>query len=112
MAIHVYTSRPNALLRAIREAVREGRIETWSCDRDGDFTHATPQWRNRAWLCPSVEAERQVMFHVLPPRGAAVSRLVYGVYHGRFVEMLLVHFDGQFDRVTSSSMPEARDRIS
>jgi hypothetical protein len=36
--------------------------------------------------------------------------VVYGVYHGRFVEMLLNHFDNRFSEATVTALPSKGDR--
>lgn len=110
MAIIVRTSQPSALLAAIKREVDQGNIETWSYDRDGDFTHDVDQWKHRAWLRPVIEEERLV-FRTVPPKSRAISRIVYGVYHGRFIEMLLNHFDGKFTEATATAMPSHGDSV-
>lgn len=39
MAIIIKTSAPAELLAAIKKEIDEEKIETWSYDSDGDFTH-------------------------------------------------------------------------
>jgi hypothetical protein len=48
MAIFVATTNPNDLLKKIKLAIKEGHVDTWECDGDGDFTHSVPQWKNKA----------------------------------------------------------------
>jgi hypothetical protein len=45
-----------------------------------------------------------------PVQLAALSD-VYAVYHGRFAEMLLAHFDKEFSEARASAMPAAADII-
>ena len=111
MAIYVYTSRPNALLREMREAARSHKIDTWICDSDGDFTHAPEQWVRKAWLRPKVEEGSRLIFNIVALQHRNLSRVVYGVYHGRFAEMVLVHFDDKCERVTVTALPSAGDSI-
>jgi hypothetical protein len=110
MAVYVYTKTPRRLLRSIREAIADGKIDTWECDDDGDFTHTPPQWERKAWLRPQVEANRLV-FNVIPPRAVKVSRVTYGVYHGRFIEMLVAHFDDLFERATATALAASGDKV-
>jgi hypothetical protein len=109
MAVIVKTENAGSLLAAIKKAIDKGDIATWSYDSDGDFTHATDQWRRKAWFRPAVEDERLV-FNILPPRGRTITRVVYGVYHGRLIEMLLNHFDKRFKDASATAMPTSADR--
>jgi hypothetical protein len=111
MAVYAYTETPHSLLRSIKEAIEQEKIETWSCDSDGDFTHTPPQWKRRAWLRPTVEEGQRIVFNIIPPKNRRISRLIYGVYHGRFIEMLLTHFDDRIHQACASAMPAAGDRI-
>lgn len=64
-------------------------------------TSPTPdQWRKKAWLSPSAE-EGQLSFEIIGQKDVKMSDVVYGVYHGRFAEMLLTHFGGSFTSVTA-----------
>ena len=81
-----------SLLSAIKMAIDNRCIQTWSYDADGDFTHTADQWTRGAWLRPVVREDRLV-FNIVPPRARTISRVVYGIYHGHFIEMLLNHFD-------------------
>ncbi|MGJ7499880.1 hypothetical protein ACSFBF_05930 [Variovorax sp. ZT5P49] len=95
MAILVNTDNSAALLTAIRKFIDDKLVVTWSYDADGDFTHDVDQWRNKAWLRPTVEKNRLV-FGILTPKDADLTHVLYGVYHGRFMEMLLTHHTALF----------------
>ena len=95
MALTVSTSSPQALLKAIKEAIDDKKIDTWIYDSDGDFTHAPDQWRNKAWFCPKIVAGA-LQFGLLGQKKTIMTKVVYSVYHGRFAEMLLTHFDDRF----------------
>lgn len=110
MAIHVKTSDSKALLSDIYRAIDRGQVRTWQYDREGDFTHATEQWRNKAWLRPRRLAG-ELLLTILPPVNTNLSAEIYAIYHGRFVEALLAHFDRRFSEVIASAMPESGDRV-
>ena len=110
MAIIVSTDDPRGLLSAIKQAVNNDTIATWSYDDDGDFTHTADQWKYRAWLRAKVREDR-IIFNILPPKAKTISRAVYGIYHGRFIEMLLNHFDEKFKSVSATALPTVNDRI-
>ncbi len=108
MAIRIATANPSTLLAKIRQAIISGQIETWQVDKDGDFTHSPQQWRHRAWLRPFIR-EESLEFGILPNKESGLGRSVYAIYHGRFIEMLLTHFDGDFDRVSASALLQRPD---
>jgi hypothetical protein len=110
MAIVVKTENPRRLLLAIKTAIDEDDILTWTYDADGDFTHTADQWTRRAWLRPSIREDRLV-FNIVPPRTRSITRVVYGIYHGRFIEMLLNHFDKQFTEASATALPTGADRV-
>jgi len=110
MAVVVTTANPSSLLSAIKMAIDNDEVQTWSYDADGDFTHSVEQWARRAWFRPVVR-EESLVFNIIPPRTRTVTRAVYGVYHGRLVEMLLNHFDKRFTEVSATALPTGADRI-
>jgi hypothetical protein len=110
MSVTAYTDNPKQLLRAIKQAIDDNVVQTWSYDADGDFTHIPEQWKNEAWLRPTIHSDR-IVFNIINPRGKNITRTIYAVYHGRFTEMLLTHFDEKFERATLSALPTANDRV-
>jgi len=111
MAVIVTCKDPAALLREIKAAIVEKRVTTWDCDKDGDFSHTPDQWKHKAWLRPAIQ-EGALVFGIIPTRQAPISNLIYGVYHGRFIEMLLVHFDKSFTSAASSALPLSVDVVA
>ncbi len=107
MAIFVETNTPQSLVDKIKEAIDQNKIDTWSYDSDGDFTHNVDQWRYNAWIRPIVE-DKRVVFAILGRTDVPLSVVDYGVYHGRFVEMLLNHLDSQCSNITVTPMPVSR----
>jgi hypothetical protein len=110
MAVRVYCDDPGQLLADIRRAIRADKIETWELDSDGDFTHSPSQWKNQAWFHPVVEDER-LIFRIIGQKSKRMSKEIYGVYHGRFIEMLLAHFDTKFRRASATALPSNGDQI-
>jgi hypothetical protein len=97
VAVRLFTRDASTLLAAIRAAIDEGQIDTWSYDGDDDFTHTTHdrQWENRAWLRPSPRKDR-LLLNIIFASDETQKRLVYGIYHGRFIEMAVTHFPTKF----------------
>lgn len=93
MSIIVKTNNPNTLISKIKEYVDDGKIDTWIYDNDGDFTHYVIQWKFHAWIRPIITNENTITFAIIGRNDKKLSVLDYAVYHGRFIEMLLSHFD-------------------
>ncbi|WP_297837862.1 hypothetical protein [Pseudomonas sp.] len=110
MAIIVNTANPKSLLSEIKQAIADSKIVTWSCDGQGDFSHTAEQWKYHAWFRAKIE-ESRLVFNTVPPKGKVISRVDYGVYHGRFIEMLLSHFDERFRDASATAMPSSGDVI-
>jgi len=110
MAVRVFCNDPSGLLRKVKASIRDGAIDTWSVDSDGDFTHTPEQWKNRAWFRPAIFDDKLV-FNILGPRSTPISKTVYGVYHGRLIEMLVTHFDDQFSRASATALASSGDVI-
>lgn len=110
MAVKVRCDAPQILLDEIKTSIRSGSVETWQLDSDGDFTHAPEQWRSKAWLRPQIE-EDKLVFIILAPKDTRISRAVYAVYHGRFIEMLLAHFDKKFRLAWATALPASGDVV-
>jgi hypothetical protein len=108
MAVIVQTDKPSDLLKAIRKAIDDNVVETWSYDSDGDFTHTPSQWNKKAWLRPKVYTG-ELRFGILAPKDTKLSKTIYGIYHGRFIEILLDHFDTQFSLANATAQKTAPD---
>jgi hypothetical protein len=111
MAINFEASDPSKLLTTFKAAIDAKHVVTWSYDKDGDFTHTPDQWRLRAWLRPSIYADRLVMNFFGNSKEITTSE-IYGVYHGRFVESMLTHCDSLFASASATSMPTNSDAIT
>lgn len=106
MAIIVYTPKPQQFLNAIKKAISDKAIVTWACDADGDFTHTAEQWDKKAWLRPVI-GSGTLSLGLLGQKGVKMTKSIYGIYHGRFIEMLLTHFDGSFSNATATAQMES-----
>lgn len=107
MAIIVQTPAPAKLLADIKTAIKEGHVETWLVDPEGDFTHEPEQWRKKAWLNPTV-VPGVLVFGLLGQKNVTMTKAIYGTYHGRFIEMLLTHFDDEFTSIMSTAQKESK----
>ena len=98
----VNTPHPEELLAGLRRAVDAKKIDAWSCDADGDYTYEAPPWRGKAFLRPVVVVGA-LKFVLLGQQNTAMTKATYGVYLGRFIEMLLAHFDDKFTVLTATA---------
>lgn len=104
MALIVKTDNPDELLRKIKKEIQNENIDTWFVDEDGDFTHAPEQWNCKAWMHKiSDSSEDSLIFGIVGNKQEKMTKSLYAVYHGRFSEMLLSHFDDEIDRVEITS---------
>lgn len=111
MALYFSSSDPAALLEMFKGYINSGRVKTWSVDDDGDFTHTARQWERLAWFCPKIELGRLALY-ILNPRNHPISTATYAIYHGRFIESMLVHCDELFSEAHASAFPEGDDTVS
>jgi hypothetical protein len=101
------TNSPHQLLSALRNSIRKGEIETWS-EVEGYLTHSAVQWNRKAWFLPSIEGN-ELRFAIIKSKGSNVSREVYAIYHGRFIEMMLAHFDNQYEKAAATALATVAD---
>lgn len=109
--IYFPTGNPDALLLNIKSKIDEGKIKSWSYDKDGDFTLSIDIWNQQAWLHPII-AHNSLNFSIIRPRGVDISKAVYAVYHGRFIEVVLRFFDEFLaGNASASAFPVAPDDV-
>jgi hypothetical protein len=111
MAISFDTNDPQRLLNDFKKAIDRNAVETWTYDKDGDFTHTPDQWKNEAWLRPVIYPGRLVM-NFLGNNSKKTTKVVYGVYHGRFIESMLMHCDKLFTNAHASALATNSDFIN
>jgi len=112
MAVFFYTDRPKGLLADFKSKIDAGHVVTWAYDADGDFTHTAPQWKGEAWLRPVPEGDKLALY-ILTRRGKVLSKTVYGIYHGRFIESVATHCDDRFTTGAATAMPvSGKDHVN
>ena len=110
MALEFTTGNPRNLLTAFKNAIDQGHVVTWSYDKDGDFTHTATQWKNQAWMRPKV-VPGGLRFMIVAPNGKGVTWEVYGIYHGRLAESVIIHCHELFATVMGTAEPAGDDKI-
>jgi hypothetical protein len=111
MAVYLESANPAALLAAFKTAIDKGHVVTWSYDKNGDFTHTPEQWRYRGWLRPSLSSGRLTM-SFLGSTDEVTTWEIYGIYHGRFIESMMIHCNLMFNEARAPSQPTSSDSIS
>jgi hypothetical protein len=111
MALHFKTDDPQKLLDSFKKAIKDGKIITWSTDVDGDFTHTPEQWKNKAWLRPKIKLD-ELTFYILRRKNTNITSQEYAVYHGRFIESMLLHCDTLFVEGSATAFPESSDNVA
>jgi hypothetical protein len=112
MAIHFTTDKPKQLLASFKKAIDDGKVVTWAYDNDGDFTHTAQQWKSLAWLRPRVIDGQKLVLSILKPQASKISSEVYAIYHGRFIESMLVHCDSLFTEAIATAFPSDGDIVA
>ena len=97
MAIYISTDNPQGLLDNIRKSIENQTIQTWNEDSEGDFTHVS-QCKEKAWFKPFVQQNR-LDLGLIGRKDEDMTKMIYGIYHGRFSEMLLTHFDSMINSI-------------
>jgi len=110
MAVRAFTSEPQQLLSALKAAIASGKITAWTVDADGDLTHTSEQWRRKAWMRPKVLNDR-LLFNIIAPTGREMTSAVYGIYHARLIQTLLIFFDRMTTTVTATSLGTSGDTL-
>ena len=103
MSVRAYTEDAAGLLTRVKALIDGGHITTWSYDTDGDFTHTPAQWKNKAYLRPEEKSDclRFRFVNIQTP----LTREVFAVYQGRFIEMLVAHVPKRFTQAIATSNP-------
>ena len=110
MAIYIKTDLPQSLVMSIREMIDKEQIRTWKYDNEGDFTHSNYQWENHAWFTPIFDND-MLIFGIIGRKDMNLSAVDYAIYHGRFVEMLLTHFDPMCQSIEITPLATKYDSI-
>ncbi len=110
MAVIIKATSPDRILRSIYRRIDEREIRTWAYDDAGDFTHTAAQWKERAWMRPRISDQGNLIANIVAPKGG-LTRDVYAVYHGRFVEMILAHFEDDVEYAKATVQPLPSDLV-
>ena len=100
------------LVDSIKEKIKSQTINTWAVDDDGDMTHTAEQWKYCAWIRSKVEPElNRVVFFIICRNDRDLTVSDYAIYHGRFIEMLLTHFDKDCQDIQVTALASKYDSV-
>lgn len=104
--IKIETNNPEGLLKKIKKAIEDKVIVTWFLDNDGDFSPTLEQWVGKAWVTPLIKKEypNSLYFGIIESKQQKMTKVIYGVFLGRFAEMLLTHFDTDMSSLSISPL--------
>lgn len=103
MSVRAFTDDSASLLTRIKKLIDQGHITSWSYDSDGHFTHTPSQWKNKTWLEPLEQSDKLRLRIIAPKSG--MTREVFAVYHGRFIEMLIAHVSNKYTSANATASP-------
>lgn len=109
ITLNEHTQKAN-FIKNLQRFISNGSSSTWCVDSEGDFTHTPQQWRNRAWFRLRKDLSprsRTVCFGIISSKTYRFTKEIYAIYHGRFAEMLLAHFDDDIANISLSSQMDA-----
>ncbi len=101
MSLAVTSRNPKALLTAIKTAVINEAIPTWTIVLDYDkvyFTLTEKQWKFKALLGYTI-VESGLIFTIAGHNDETPDGNIKKVYYERFSEMLKTHFPGKFTTI-------------
>lgn len=105
MSLTVSASNPTYLLNKIKEYIDIKKIGSWVYDEDGDFTLASHQWHNHAWMHPIVnDIENKLIFGIIGRRGYDITQEEYAVFHIELTKMFLMYFDTDVKNIDISAL--------
>lgn len=109
MALIVNTENAEALLNKIVQefnGVGSKDIDTWDMlVKNGSyyFTHNRPQFKNKTYFKAYIY-NKNLVFGILYKPSNMLTVDLYGIYHGRFSQMLLNHFDFDLKSIETISL--------
>lgn len=103
LTIYLHSIKAEDFIELMNQAISNESIVTWKKDPDGDYTATPSQWYMQAWmhLYPSSD---HIKVGIISRRNVKLSSTTYAIYHGRFSEMLLAHFDKYIKNIEISSL--------
>lgn len=100
------------LIHNINEKIDNNEIRVWEYDDEGDYTHTSTQWNKKSWfryILPQEGDTWHLKFAIIGHNQNPMTRDLYGIYHGRFAEMLLTYYDRVIESFTITPQRDPAD---
>lgn len=100
------------LINNINNKIDNKEIRVWEYDSEGDYTHTSTQWNKQSWFRPIFPKEGDdwsIKFAIIGHKQNEMTKELYGIYHGRFSEMLLTYYDRNIASFTITPQKDPDD---
>ena len=106
MAIIIKTDNPSILLDKIYHGIEQKEISKWLISSDGRLTYNTLLWKHEAYFKPEIWVEEsELRFGLIKRKDRKhMPAKQYTHYHTKMVELLLTHFDKEFESITATAL--------
>lgn len=106
MKINALTDKPQSLINAINKAMKDEDLKTWKIVLNNKnetlYSHTPEQWVDKALVQP-IQHDEYVLYHITWwKNNGEPDEATKGYILGRFVEILMVHFRSNFERLVVS----------
>lgn len=112
MSITIHTKFPRRLRTLLFEGINEGVITSWLIDDESHLTLNSRIWRNRLWMhIANIEPKHSITFGIIGRKFEKITMAEFGVYHGRFAEVILANFADIISGIEIPSTPTQYDIV-
>ena len=101
MALVIHTDKPRELLRDIKKAIDDEKVNDWIYDQRGDFTYTLLLLKEKAWFHPRA-SQGKLELGIIGREDEELTKEIYAIYYGRFIEMLLINFPDKIITIAAS----------
>ena len=107
MSLIIKLKNPELFLKQLQNRVMENKIKLWEIDSDGNLIHTPKRYINKAWFKPQIDIEKEaIVFKYINPLKEENDTLLYGIYHGRLLKMVMTDFYKKFDIISAEVIKE------
>lgn len=107
MSLIIKLKNPEMFLLQLQNRVKENKIKLWEIDSIGNLIHTPKRFINKAWFKPHIDIEKEeIVFKYMNPVNEKNDKLLYGIYHGRLLKMVMSDFYKKFDIISAEIIKE------
>lgn len=111
MAIYITTNRAEELQAQIEKKIKQYEIRTWKIVKKDSITYFThsdkqKQWDDKALLRPYIKGNDLIFGISNAHDTEGIDGMMYAVYHGKFLQTLLYHFDDMFSNASATAFAD------